>query len=64
MGFTLTNKGGQNTVMVTGDAGGTIQIEVTETAGRCPEDYTTASSISGSLNHWTANGHVYTKIMD
>jgi Tfp pilus assembly protein PilE len=64
MGFTLTNKGGQNVVTVSGDAGATITIEVTETAGRCPEDYTSASAASGSLNHWTNAGHVYTKIMD
>lgn len=64
LGFTLTNKGGQNSVDVGGDAGGTITIEVTETASRCPSDYTSASASSGSLNHWTSAGHVYTKIMD
>ena len=64
MGFTLTNKGGQNSVTVTGDANGTISIEVTEAASRCPSDYTSASASSGSQNHWTSAGHVYTKIMD
>ena len=64
MGFTLTNKGGQNTVDVSGDANGTITIEVTEAAGRCPADYTQASASSGSLNHWAGGGHVYTKGMD
>ena len=64
MGFTLTNKGGQNLVDVAGDAGGTITIVVTEAAGRCPDDYTSASAGSGALNHWTSGGHEYTKLMD
>jgi type IV pilus assembly protein PilA len=64
MGFTLTNKGGQNSVDVGGVADGTITIEVTEAANRCPSDYTSASASSGSLNHWTSAGHDYTKIMD
>ena len=64
MGFTLTNKGGQNSVTVGGDANGTINIEVTETASRCPEDYRTASYNSGSQNHWDQTAHVYSKVMD
>jgi prepilin-type N-terminal cleavage/methylation domain-containing protein len=64
MGFTLTNKGGQNSVAVSGVADGTITIEVTEAANRCPSDYTIASAGSGNLSHWTSAGHEYTKIMD
>jgi prepilin-type N-terminal cleavage/methylation domain-containing protein len=64
MGFTLTNKGGQNEVDVSGDAGGTITIVVTEAAGRCPEDYRGASANSGSQNRWSDTSNVYTKIMD
>jgi type IV pilus assembly protein PilA len=64
LGFSLTNKGGQNSVDISGDAGTTITIEVTETASRCPTDYTHASFGSGSLNHWADGGHIYTKVMD
>ena len=64
LGFTLTNKGGQNSVSVSGDPQFSIRIEVTEAAGRCPADYTTASASSLGQDRWTAGGHVYTKIMD
>ena len=64
LGFTLTDKGGQNTVTVGGTAEGTITIAVIETASRCPQDYTNASAASGSQNSWVAGGHVYTKVMD
>ena len=64
MGFTLTNKGGQNSVTVGGDAGNTITIEVQETAARCPDDYRSASATSGSQSRWDASAHVYTKVMD
>jgi prepilin-type N-terminal cleavage/methylation domain-containing protein len=64
MGFTLTDKGGQNLVDVSGDANGTIWITVTEAAGRCPSDYTTASAASLTPNKWVAGGHTYTKVMD
>jgi prepilin-type N-terminal cleavage/methylation domain-containing protein len=64
LGFTLTNKGGQNTVTIAGDANSSIRIEVTEAAGRCPSDYTTASANAGGQDRWTAGGHVYTKVMD
>ena len=64
LGFTLTDKGGQNTVTVGGTAEGTITIAVIEAAGRCPADYTNASAASGSQNSWNAGGHTYTKMMD
>jgi len=64
MGFTLTDKGGQNLVDVTGDAGGTITIVVTEAAGRCPDDYRGASAASAGNNKWSGTAHVYTKVMD
>ena len=64
MGFTLTDKGGQNLVTVAGTAEGTITISVTEAAGRCPADYTNASAASGSQNSWVGGGHVYSKVMD
>jgi prepilin-type N-terminal cleavage/methylation domain-containing protein len=63
-GFTLTDKGGQNTVTVAGTAETTIVITVVEAAGRCPTDYTTASAGSGTMNKWVAGGHTYTKVMD
>ena len=62
-GFTLTDKGGQNTVTVAGTAEGTITITVVEAAQRCPTDYTSASAASGSANAWLAP-HAYTKVMD
>jgi prepilin-type N-terminal cleavage/methylation domain-containing protein len=64
MGFSLTNKGGQNSVNVTGLADGTITILVTEAATRCPTDYRSASATSGSLNRWSASANEYTKLMD
>ena len=64
MGFTLTSKGGQNLVAVSGDSNGTIQIVVQETANRCPSDYRSASSASGNKDCWSASAHLYTKIMD
>jgi prepilin-type N-terminal cleavage/methylation domain-containing protein len=39
MGFILTNKGGQNSVAVTGSADGSIRIVVSSAANRCPSDY-------------------------
>jgi len=64
LGFTLSSKGGQNTVTVGGTADGSIRIEVTEAANRCPTDYTQASANASGKDKWTASGHVYTKIMD
>jgi prepilin-type N-terminal cleavage/methylation domain-containing protein len=66
MGFILTNKGGQNSVAVTGSADGSIRIVVSSAANRCPSDYRTASNSSGGQDIWnTAVGtHLYTKIMD
>ena len=64
LGFTLTNKGGQNSVTVSGAAEASIRIVVTEAAGRCPSDYTASSATAGGQDHWTSAGHEYTKIMD
>jgi hypothetical protein len=65
MGFILTNKGGQNSVAVTGSADGSIRIVVSSAANRCPSDYRTASNGSGGQDVWnTAANHLYTKIMD
>ena len=64
LGFTLSNKGGQNLVTVSGDANGSIRIVVQETANRCPSDYRSASNAAGSRDRWSAGAHLYTKIMD
>jgi hypothetical protein len=66
MGFILTNKGGQNSVAVTGNADGSIRIVVSSAANRCPSDYRAASNASSGQDIWnTAVGtHLYTKIMD
>ena len=64
-GFKLTNKGGQNTVAVSGSADGTIVIVVTSAARRCPSDYREASFNSGGQDRWgTGASHTYTKIMN
>ena len=47
-----------------GTADGSIRIVVTEAAGRCPSDYTTASFNAGGQDRWAPGGHVYTKVMD
>jgi prepilin-type N-terminal cleavage/methylation domain-containing protein len=41
--FTLSSKGGDNIVTVTGDPGGIITIIVHDASERCPQDYRTAS---------------------
>ena len=64
MGFVLTNKGGQNSVAISGAADGSIKIIVTEAAGRCPSDYRSASATGGSLDKWSSSAHTYTKIMN
>ena len=64
MGFTLTNKGGQNSVAVTGSADGSIRIVVTSAANRCPSDYRGASAASGGQDIWSSTAQTYTKIMD
>ena len=66
LGFILTNKGGQNSVAVTGNADGSIRIVVSSAANRCPSDYRAASNASSGQDIWnTAVGtHLYTKIMD
>ena len=66
LGFTLSSKGGQNLVTVSGDANGSIRIVVQETANRCPSDYRSASNAAGSRDRWSAGAgaHLYTKIMD
>ena len=64
--YQLSNKGGQNTVDVTGAADGTISIIVTDASGRCDTAYKSASaSASGAINKWTsATGDTYEKYMD
>ena len=63
-GFRLTNKGGQNTVSVTGNADGTITVIVTSAARRCPSDYREASFNAGGQDRWaTGTDHTYTKVM-
>ena len=42
LGFQLTNKGGQNSVSISGAADDSIQVIVTEAANRCPSDYRNA----------------------
>jgi prepilin-type N-terminal cleavage/methylation domain-containing protein len=65
LGFTLTNKGGQNSVTITGTADASIAITVTEAAGRCPSDYRQSSFNAGGQDRWaTGNTHEYTKVMD
>ena len=63
-GFMLTNKGGQNSVTVSGAADQTILIIVTSAARRCPSDYREASFNAGGQDRWsTGTTHTYTKIM-
>jgi prepilin-type N-terminal cleavage/methylation domain-containing protein len=67
LGFVLTNKGGQNSVAVTGSADNSIRIVVTEGANRCTQDYRDASFGSTSLDKWSggaSGAHLYTKIMN
>jgi type IV pilus assembly protein PilA len=66
LGFTLSNKGGQNLVTVSGDANGSIRIVVQETANRCPSNYRNASYAASSRDRWSvgAGTHLYTKVMD
>ena len=63
LGFILTNKGGQNTVAVSGAADDSITLVVTEAAGRCPSDYRAASSTNTSADRWNATNNTYTKVM-
>ena len=64
MGFRLTNKGGQNSVSISGSADGSIRIVISEAAQRCPSDYTTKSANSSGKDRWQADGHTYTKVLD
>jgi type IV pilus assembly protein PilA len=66
LGYQLSNKGGQNTVSVSGDANGTISLIVTDGSGRCDTTYKDASATAaGAINKWTsAAGHTYEKYMD
>ncbi len=66
LGFVLTNKGGQNSVAVSGAADGSINIQVTEAANRCTSDYRGASNASGSQDQWSSGSgtHIYTKVMN
>ena len=64
LGFILTNKGGQNLVLVTGVADDSIQVQVTEAANRCPSDYRTASSTNTAADRWSGGtNHFYTKFL-
>jgi len=63
LGFVLTNKGGQNLVTVSGDPASSIQIVVTEAAGRCPSDYRGASATNTSADRWSSSSNVYSKFM-
>jgi prepilin-type N-terminal cleavage/methylation domain-containing protein len=63
MGFILTNKGGQNSVAISGTADGSITIVVSEAAARCPSDYRAASATNTSADRWSSSAHTYTKIM-
>ena len=64
MGFVLTNKGGQNSIQVSGSADQSIQLVVSEAAQRCPSDYRTASSTNTSADRWSSGTqHFYTKVM-
>ena len=64
LGFTLTNKGGQNSVTISGSADGSIRIVVAEAANRCPSDYRGASAAAAGQDKWSATAHTYTKVMD
>ena len=66
LGFILTNKGGQNSVAISGNADLSIRIVVTEAANRCTQDYRDASNASGSMDQWSGGtgAHIYTKIMN
>lgn len=64
MGFILTNKGGQNTVAISGAADDSIHITVVEAARRCPSDYRGASASNTSADRWSSGAnHFYTKYM-
>ena len=63
LGFILTNKGGQNSVAITGTADGSITLVVSEAAARCPSDYRSASATNTSADRWSSSAHQYTKIM-
>ena len=64
MGFVLTNKGGQNSISVSGSADQSIQLVVSEAARRCPSDYRQASSTNTSADRWSSGTlHFYTKVM-
>jgi prepilin-type N-terminal cleavage/methylation domain-containing protein len=62
-GFTLSSKGGQNLVTVTGDPSQTITIIVFDASTRCPQDYRTASQGNpGTQGIWDlVNPNTYTK---
>jgi len=68
-GFSLSSKGGQNLVTVTGDAATTITIIVTDASDRCPIDYRGASAGNpGTQGQWNAgagpDANFYTKTME
>ena len=64
LGFILTNKGGQNTLQVSGAADDSIHITIMEKANRCPSDYRSASATNASADRWSSGtNHYYTKFM-
>ena len=64
LGFQLTNKGGQNSVSISGAADDSIQVIVTEAANRCPSDYRSASANTvGAVDKWDSATHTYTKVL-
>ena len=64
LGFRLTNKGGQNSVDVSGTADRTIFVVVSEAANRCTQDYRDASATNTGLDKWSGGAiHLYTKVM-
>jgi hypothetical protein len=56
-GISMTN---DNTVTVTDNGDGTIDITVTDASGRCPDDYQTAQTDAG----WDSTNDTFTKTMD
>jgi len=65
-GYQLSNKGGQNTVTVTGTADDTITIAVTDGSGRCDTAYKAASAANTlASTKWTgANSDTFTTYLE
>jgi type IV pilus assembly protein PilA len=65
LGYQLSNKGGQNTVVVDGAADGTISIWVTDGSHRCDTKYKEKSAAGSGINKWiSTDSNVYMKFMD